>query len=205
MQPLQLIERHAAEWHAATHHSFLQAVSNGSLAPQAFSAWLVQDYHFAQGELAFQARLLAQAPRSDQALIINGLIAMNAELSWFESKADEFQLSLHDPALPVTVAYGEFMHGLEHAAYPVALMSMWAIEYAYLEAWKTALPGSPKYREFVERWTNPAFQTFVGELEQAAAAALSSFEADKEVDAAFLDIARLEREFWDMAWSQALH
>lgn len=41
----------------------------------------------------------------------------------------------------------------------VALATMWAVEAAYLEAWRTARPGAPAYRPFVEHWTSDAFAT----------------------------------------------
>ncbi len=81
------------------------------------------------------------------------------------------------------------------------MIATWAIERAYLEAWQSALPGQPIYREYIERWTNPGFASFVDELERAAARALESGGADKEAEAAFLEVAALERDFWDMAWS----
>ncbi|MCA1717048.1 MAG: hypothetical protein LC781_09480 [Actinobacteria bacterium] len=81
---------------------------------------------------------------------------------------------------------------------------MWAIERAYLEAWRSAAPGHPEYRQFVEHWTTPEFAGYVTGLEKAADDALrDSGEQERErAEAAFLEVARLERDFWEMAWSE---
>jgi thiaminase/transcriptional activator TenA len=81
------------------------------------------------------------------------------------------------------------------------MTATWAIERAYLEAWQSALPGQPIYREYIERWTNPGFASFVDELEQTTALALESGSADQKAEAAFLEVAKLEQAFWEMAWS----
>jgi thiaminase len=191
MKPSDLLERQAAAWVAATHHPFLDAVREGRLPPQAFATWLVQDYLFARDELVFQARLLARAPRRDQTLLTKGLVAMEAELGWFETQARQQHLPLEASPHPVTAAYGAFLRHLEQEEYTVALTALWAVELAYLEAWRSAAPGHPSYRPFVDQ------------LEHAAAAALASSQVDHEAEAAFLEVARLERAFWEMAWSGA--
>ena len=203
MKPNDLLEQYAAAWTTATHHPFLDAVRQGTLSTQAFATWLVQDYLFACDELAFQARLLARAPRSDQALLTKGLVAMEAELSWFETQAQQWHLSLDASPHPITASYAVFLRSLDHQPYAATITALWAVELAYLEAWRSAAPGQPPYQPFVERWTSPAFADFVAHLQQAATAALASSQVDHEAEKAFLEVGRLEREFWQMAWSGA--
>ncbi len=200
MKPNDLLEQYAAAWEVATHHPFLEAVREGTLPRQAFATWLVQDYLFACDELSFQARLLARAPRPDQALLIKGLLAMEAELAWFEAQAQQWHLSLDASPHPVTAAYGAFLSSLDQRPYAAAMTALWAVELAYLEAWRSAAPGEPPYQPFVERWTSPAFADFVSHLQQAAQAALASGQSDQEAKEVFLEVARLERAFWEMAW-----
>jgi formylaminopyrimidine deformylase / aminopyrimidine aminohydrolase len=203
MKPIDLLKRHAAAWQAATRHPFLDAVRDGTLAPQSFATWLAQDYLFARDEFTVQAHLLPSTPRFVQNLLIRNVAALEAELTWFEARAKELNLLLSAPPQPATAAYGNFMRTLERRPFAAAMTATWAIERAYLEAWQSALPGQPIYREYIERWTNPAFASFVNELEQATARTLESGDADKEAEAAFLEVAELERSFWDMAWSGA--
>ena len=82
-------------------------------------------------------------------------------------------------------------------------MALWAIERAYLEAWRSAAPGHPDYQEFAEHWTVPEFAAYVDALEEAANTALkeASAEEQKEAERAFLGVARLEWDFWEMAYA----
>ena len=203
METSRLLDRHQEEWREAIHHPFLEAVSEGSFPAGSFEAWLAQDYLFASDLLVFQSRLLARTPRPAQAVVAGGLVAIEAELGWFEEKAREGGLDLETPRHPTTVAYRDLMTVLEGEPYPVAVTALWAIEQAYLEAWRGAAPGHPDYREFVEHWTTEEFAGYVAGLREAADAALETAGEDerKQAEAAFLEVARLEREFWEMAWS----
>ena len=196
-----LIQRHAELWRAATHHPFLDGVRDGGLPPAAFGAWLEQDYLYVSDLLMFQARLLSRAPRAAQAVLINGLAALEGELGWFEDLATQRSLSLEAAHHATTLRYREFLVGLEARPYAAGIAALWAIERVYLEAWQTAAPGQPEYREFVEHWTTPAFADYVIGLERAAEAALAAGSDLSAADSAFAEVARLERAFWEMAWN----
>lgn len=201
MQARELPQRYSGIWEEATRHPFLDAVRRGTLPAGAFETWLVQDYLFVNDALSFQARLLARAPRPDQAILVQGLVALESELGWFEEQAGRRGLPLEAPRHPANAAYRDFLAGLEREPYSAALTALWALERAYLEAWQSAAPGAPKYREFVKHWTAPEFADYVGGLEEAAGRALASGgeEGRRRAEAAFLEVARLERDFWQMA------
>lgn len=203
MKAADLLERNPEAWQAATRHPFLEAVREGSFPSGAFEDWLVQDYLFVGDALVFQARLLPRAPRLAQAVLAGGLVAIEAELGWFEAHAEERGLALDAPRHPTTAAYRDLLAGLEREPYPAAITALWAVERAYLEAWRGAAPGHPDYRQFVEHWTTPEFAGYVTGLEEAADAALEHCgEQERErAGTAFLEVARLERDFWEMAWS----
>jgi thiaminase/transcriptional activator TenA len=195
----ELIAGDAALWRAATHHPFLEGARDGRLDSAAFSRWLVQDHHFALALTRVEARYLAGAPREDFEVLLQGIEAMVAELAWFQDKAAEAALDLTAPIHPTARAYVDYLHATTYQAYSVQLTALWALERAYLEAWRTALPGAPAYREFVEHWTNPAYASWVERLEAAADRVLAGGgEAERD---AFRWIARYERDFWQMAYS----
>jgi thiaminase/transcriptional activator TenA len=181
----------------------LDGVREGTLLEGDFERWLVQDYLFVLDRLAFQSRLVPRSPGRDQALIIGGLAALEAELGWFEEKARERGLALDASRHPINAAYGEFLVSLEDEPYPAAIAALWALELAYLKAWRSAAPGYLGYREFVDHWTAPEFVDYVSGLEQATDAALgeATGEEKKRAETAFLEVARLERDFWEMAFS----
>lgn len=196
MPVAELLVRHRQAWHGATRHRFLVEVRDGTLPLDAFHTWLAQDAHFVADLLRFQARLLARAPRPAQAVLAAGAVALVDELAWFEQQATARRLHLASPPLPATVQYAALLNRLDAADAAAALVALWAIERAYLDAWSGALPGAPEYREFVEHWTVPGFAEYVAGLEAAADGVLSPHT---DADAVFLEVVAAEMAFWDMA------
>ncbi len=196
-----LIDRHREAWQSATKHPFLDGAREGSLSQNAFETWLVQDYLFVTDGLAFQSHIVARAPRRDQGLLINGLAALEAELGWFEDQAGRWDLKLDAPRHSTTEAYRDFLNSLEHDPYPAKITALWALERVYLESWINATPGHLNYREFVEHWTTPEFAGYVAGLEEAADDTLEAADKSERerAEAVFVEIIRLEREFWEMA------
>lgn len=194
MPVAELLERHAAEWRRAVHHPFLHAVRDGILPAGAFDTWLVQDARFVADLLRFQDRLLARAPHQAHSVLAGGVTALGEELRWFEQQAAARGLDMAAPALPATARYVELLDRLDSADVPSALVALWTIERAYLDAWTGARPGAPEYRTFVEHWTTPAFADYVAGLEVAAERAGPS-----DADAVFLEVVAAEIAFWDMA------
>lgn len=167
----------------------------------------MQDYLFVSDLLVFQSRLLARAPRPAQAVIIGGLVALEEELGWFEGLAADQGLALDVSRHPTTAAYRDLLSDLEDGSYPAGIVALWAAERAYLDAWKGAAPGHPDYRPFVEHWTVPGFAGYVAGLEEAADGALdgAAGEECEGAEEAFLAVARLERDFWGMAFAGGPH
>ena len=194
MAASELLQRYVTEWRAATAHPFLDGVGDGGLPVAAFSAWLHQDRRFVSDLLAFQARLLAAAPRSAQAVLAADLVALEAELSWFEEQMGLRGLILVAARRPTTETYRQELERLLAEPFEVAITALWAMELAYLEGWRGAAPGASKYREFVEHWTAPSFASYVGDLEVHATDSPAA-------EAAWLRIVCLEREFWDIGLS----
>ena len=198
MTTQELIQADAGLWRAATHHAFLDEVRDGTLAPAAFARWLAQDYHFGVALTRTEARILACAPREDLELLAGGVQVMVAELDWFERKASEREVDLNVSLHRTARAYIDYLHGLTYEPYSVQLTALWALERAYLEGWRTALPGAPAFREFVEHWTNDAYAAYVDALEAGANRVLA-MDANAEREA-FRWVARYEQAFWQMAY-----
>jgi thiaminase/transcriptional activator TenA len=190
----EVLQRYAADWRRATRHPFLDAVRDGSLPAAAFDTWLVHDARFVADLLRFQARLLARAPRPVQPVLASGVTALVEELAWFEQQAVSRGLDLTAPALPATARYAALLERIDSADVPTALVALWAVERAYLDAWSSAQPGAPEYREFVEHWTVPVFADYVAGVEAAADRA-----GPANADAVFLEVVAAETAFWDMA------
>lgn len=192
MTSTSLFERHADAWQAATSHPFLDGIRDGHLPVAAFAAWLQQDHLFVGDLLSFQARLLGKAPRPAQRVLATGLVALEAELTWFEGNAVRNGVALATTRHRTTEAYRAEFERLLGEPFAVAVTALWALELAYLEAWRGAAPGAARYRAYVEHWTVPEFAGYVSDLAAQA-------EDSPAAEAAWLRVVKLEREFWDMA------
>lgn len=182
---------HESLWDAATRHPFLDAVRDGTISSDAFDRWLVQDALFVADLLTFQARLLARAPRPAQAVLAGGIVALVAELDWFEQQAARRELDLNAQALPVTLAYRILLQRLDIEPYEAAITALWVLERVYLLAWTSAASESSPFGEFVEHWTAPAFADYVDAL-----GALADPDNHEELVG---DVLSHEVAFWDMA------
>jgi formylaminopyrimidine deformylase / aminopyrimidine aminohydrolase len=134
-------------------------------------------------------------------VLASGLVAVEAKLGWFEEKAGECGIKLETPRHSTTAAYRDFLIALEHESYAAGITALWTLERACLEARRSAAPGHTDYREFVGRWSTPEFADYVAGLEKAANSALDSGGEGEWAEAAFLEVAQLERDFWEMDFS----
>jgi thiaminase/transcriptional activator TenA len=205
MNTSDLITRYPAEWHAATHHPFLDGVRTGALPEAAFNRWLEQDFQFVLCLLRVQAQILARAPRSGHLVLAQGLAALAAELDWFENHLHTRGLTQEAALLTACREYCAFLEAVVAAPYPQGITAIWAVERAYLEAWTGVRPGAPAYREFVGHWTVPEFAAYVDALATAADEVLQALpqagdETMGEVAQVFSAVARHEAAFWQMTF-----
>jgi len=190
-----LIRNAEALWDQATRSPFLDALGGGTLAADAFRRWLAQDYLFAKDLLAFQAILIAKAPRDCHKPLIGGLAALDKEMDWFESHAARLQVDLDITHHPTCRRYTDFLLRCVYTQpYPVLLAILFGVEASYLAAWRALLPSGP-YAEFIERWSSADFAAYVAVL--SGLAERHPHEAAQEH---FNEVLVHEREFWKMSW-----
>lgn len=163
----------------------------------------MQDYLFVFEFTRMVARTLSVALIAHFDVIISGLNSLKDELKWFEAKAIERKLSLHIQKQPTCIEYCEFINKLTEMPYPVQLTALWAIELAYNQGWQ--LPGQipAPYNKFANRWGNSDFTNYVRLLEQQVNEVLqnTSKTIQGQAEATFLNVARLEKDFWQMAYN----
>ncbi len=199
----KLLKKYSQPWQAATIHPFLSECKLGTIKPQQFNTWLVQDYLFVVEFTRMVGRILTYAPTSHFDVILSGLNALQDELNWFKAKATERQLDLNTEKQPTCTEYCDFMHKITEMPYPVQATAFWAIEFVYNQGWQ--LPGAmpQPYNEFATRWGNSEFTNYVKLLEQQVDEVLQdvSETIQSQAEATFLDVARLEKDFWQMAYN----
>ncbi len=149
------------------------------------------------------ARTLAIAPTNHFEVILGGLTSLNGELNWFKEKAAERQLALDIEKQATCTEYCNFMNSLATEPYAVQATVLWAIELAYNQGWQ--LPGAmpEPYLEFANRWGNQGFTEYVKLLEQQANQVLQTASEiiHHQAEEAFVTVAKLEKEFWQMAYN----
>ena len=198
----QLLTSYRNEWQAATVHPFLSQCKEGTIRASQFNTWLVQDYLFVTEFTRFVGRALAAAPVAHFDNLLSGLTALQNELNWFRTKATERSLDLATVRQLTCQRYCHFMGSLVNTSYPVQAVALWAIEYSYNQGWQ--LPGTmpAPYGEFADRWGNSGFTEYVQLLADQAdkALATASSVVQHQAETVFLQVAALEKDFWQMAY-----
>lgn len=199
----QLLAKYPEKWKSATVHPFLQQCQQGTITAAQFNTWLVQDYLFVTEFTRLAANLLAIAPSAHFDTLLGGLVAIKDELLWFQAKAAERNLTLTTSPQATCQRYCEMMSDIASQTYAVQATAFWAIELAYNQGWQQHSPMPAPYTEFADRWGNAGFTDYVKVLEQQADSALAT-ASESETEAAeqiFIDVALLEKDFWQMAFS----
>lgn len=199
-----LVDELPGVWKDATEHPFLATAAAGQTGP--FARWLPQDIAFVTDLIVFQSRLVARAPRSAKPVLAGGVVAILAELDWFDDLALALDLPSSAPTLPATADYRELLVELDQAPYPAAIVGLWVLEQVYLEGWRYAdrQRSDDRYAAAIEHWTDPAFAAYVTGLEAAADEALSDPAVDLEVVRETVRrVLGAEIAFWEMAFGDA--
>ena len=182
-------------WREATEAEFLSAIRDGNLPREAFQRWLVQDYSFANGLVAFQAIAVAKTPRPVQQVLIGGLSALDAELDWFEQNAQRQSLDLNAALHPTCRRYVDYLIASAYTQpFEVLLAILYGVEASYLCAW-SALEASGPYAEFINRWLNAQFVAYVRGLLDVCNRHTHELQQEQ-----FNEVLRHERDFWRMTW-----
>ncbi|NJL47352.1 MAG: TenA family transcriptional regulator [Leptolyngbyaceae cyanobacterium SM2_5_2] len=200
-----LLTNHQDAWHRATVHPFLTGCKDGTIQPDQFNTWLVQDYLFVKDFTRMVGRVLGAAPDSHLDALLSGLVALQDELLWFQDKAAERALNLDIPRQSTCQQYCDFMASLAPEPYPVQATALWAIELAYNQGWQLPGPMPAPYTEFADRWGKPGFTDYVNVLAAQADVVLAEASDHTQVlaETAFLKVANLEAAFWQMAFAAA--
>ena len=179
----------------ATTTRFLDAVGQGTLPREALHRWLAQDYHFANGLAAFQAMTLSKTPRPLRKPLLQGLIALDGEMDWFEAMAAAHGVNLHVRHHPTCRHYCDFLLRVAYVEpYSVLFTVLFGVEASYLAAWSRLRPEGP-HRDMIERWSSPEFTAYVKTLGE-----LVEQHPYHSNQVYFEEVLNHERDFWTMAW-----
>lgn len=175
-------------------HPFVRQAADGTLPPEAFDRWLVEDHHFVVAFRRFLGGLAALAPEEEARDLLTGaLVPLQAELDLFRAEAAARGLDLGGEPSPTTLGYSSFLVASLLDGWRIALSVLYGAEKAYFDAWsvvRAAAEASSPYWSFIDNWSSPAFGVWVDDL-----AALVERHGLDEV--AFDRVVRFELRFWD--------
>jgi thiaminase/transcriptional activator TenA len=195
---------------AILEHPFLAGLTDGSLDPDAFAHYLVQDAYYLQDFARALTVVASKAPTHTGVGMFARHAAgiMEVELALHESLLAE--LGIHRtgamPVAPTTRAYtsyllataygGSFADGLA-----AVLPCYWIYAEVGAELVKRGSPD-PRYRRWIDTYAGDEYQTIVAEVLALAddiGPTLCAAEEDR-ARAHFATTARYEWMFWDAAW-----
>ena len=202
-----------AIWDAQKNHPFVVELAEGTLDEGAFLTWVRQDYQY----LLDYARVfsVAGAKAHDEETMTH-LLGVAHEILAFEmdlhrSFAADYGISQEEletvEKAPTCVAYTNY---LLRTAYEGSLAEISAVIYpcgqGYLdvaEHMAEIADGEHRYTPFIEKYTSEEFREAVAWMrefvDRCGEASPGEHEAMRE---AFLRSARLEYQFWEMAYAE---
>ncbi len=200
-------------WDAQLEHPFVEGIGDGSLDPDVFQRWVVQDYGYLKEFSRIFAWAVAKAQRLESmgwyAQVLN--LTLNTEMELHRSYAARFGVSAQEleeaEMWPTTRAYTDFlvrtaadgdMADLLAALLPCA----WGYIHIGKALAQAAPPDDQRYRDWIDQYASEEF---------AEAGAWLRSELDREAEGAtpekrerlehlFLLSSRYELRFWDMCW-----
>ena len=193
-----------------THHRFVSQMADGSLSPEIFKTYFLQDYVFVNDLVPLAAQGIAKAPNLDAASIFNGFLVgvLDPENDLFMRFFDELGATKEDyssaKASPTTQAFGDFLvrTSLEGTFDEIALV-LYVTEGTYLD-WGTRLieegadPNNAVYREWIDLHGPAVLGNLVSWLESYINN--HSQITEERADYLFHTALRYEFLFWESAY-----
>lgn len=208
----QLLQAAEPHWSRATGHRFTKEMGAGTLDPEVYARYLIQDYTFIDSFVSLIGQAVAQAPSMvEKRPLAQFLAALTSE------ENDYFLRSFVALGVPEeewqspkrrTVTQG-LLDQIDGAAasqdYPEILAVLLAAEWSYL-TWAKAL-GDQRPEEFwLAEWIDlhavPEFESFVMWLKEETdrVGGAATPETQKRMRTRFVHMMELEAAFFDAAY-----
>ena len=200
----------AGTYAAIVKHPFLAGLTDGSLDPELFTHYVVQDAHYLRDFARTLTIVGSKAPTHAGV----GMFARHAastaevELALHDSLLNE--LGIHDieatPVAPTTLAYTSYLlatayRGTFADGLAAVLACYWIYAEVGAELVKRGSPN-PRYQRWIDTYADDDYQMIVDEVLAVADEVGSTLCAADEAHARahFATTARYEWMFWDAAW-----
>ena len=206
----ELKKKYSVLWEDMVHHPFVNEMGDGTLPPDKFKRYFLQDYVFVKDLVTMSGQAIAKAPDMESAAVFNNFLVgiLDPENDLFIRAFREFGASQEEysavNANPTTQAFGDFVvrTALEGDFSDIALV-LFVTEGTYLD-WGSRLlkegasPNSPTYREWIYLHGPDVLGELVTWLEEYINKA--TFLERERVDYLFKTTLRYEYLFWEAAY-----
>ena len=202
-------------WEADLRHPFVRGIADGTLPPDKFKFYLIQDYLFLLDYSRVFAYGVIKAPDEATMALFSQLLneTLNTEMDLHRGYCEKFGISAAEmeqaPVAPTTHAYTRHVLNVAQSGTLAELIAgVLPCQWGYAEIGTTLAEqgGSPEplYQEWIEMYASDEFLAlgkWLRSLLNELTAESSSAEKER-LKRHFLFSSRYEYLFWEMAWTQ---
>ena len=211
----ELRQSAAPIWEADLRHPFVRGIADGTLPPDKFKFYLIQDYLFLLDYSRVFAYGVIKAPDEATMALFSQLLneTLNTEMDLHRGYCEKFGISAAEmeqaPVAPTTHAYTRHVLNVAQSGTLAELIAgVLPCQWGYAEIGTTLAEqgGSPEplYQEWIEMYASDEFLAlgkWLRSLLNELTAESSSTEKER-LKRHFLFSSRYEYLFWEMAWTQ---
>ena len=200
----------AGTYAAIVEHPFLAGLTDGSLEPERFTHYIVQDAHYLRDFARTLTAVGSKAPTHAGVGMFARHAASTAEVELALHDSLLAELGIHDvealPIAPTTLAYTSYLlatayRGTFAEGLAAVLPCYWIYAEVGADLVKRGSPN-PRYQRWIDTYADDEYQTIVAEVLALADDVGLTLSATDETRARahFATTARYEWMFWDAAW-----
>lgn len=200
-------------WEAQLEHPFVAGIADGTLPPERFVRWVLQDYRYLVEFSRVFAWAAAKADRLESMSWYAAALdlTLNTEMELHRKYAARFELTPEDleaaPMWPTTRAYTDFLvrtaaDGDLAELVAALLPCAWGYLYIARRMAEGELPEDSRYADWIELYSGEEFAAAADWLKaEMNRLAEGVSEAKKtRLEELFVLSSRYEWQFWEMCW-----
>jgi thiaminase/transcriptional activator TenA len=200
-------------WAAQLDHPFVMGLGDGSLEPEIFKRWVLQDYRYLKEFARVFAWAAARAQELSSMAWYAGVLdlTLNTEMELHRQYARRFSITPEqleaEPMWPTTRGYTDFLVRTAAAGDMLELLAAllpcaWGYVYLARRLAEGKPPSDQRYADWIRQYASKEFaeaaEWLRDEFDRLAQGATR--EKKEHLREIFLVSSRYELRFWDMCW-----
>jgi len=200
-------------WAAQLDHPFVKGLGDGSLPPETFKRWVLQDYRYLEEFARVFAWATAKAVGLRSMAWYAGVLdlTLNTEMELHRQYAARFGITTGEleavPMWPTTRAYTDFLvrtaaDGDMLELLAALLPCAWGYVYLARHLAEMDAPEDQRYADWIEQYTSEEFAQAASWLREELDRLAEGVSEEKtgRLREIFLTSSRYELRFWEMCW-----